>query len=219
MPEPSPEAVEALFEQALDLEPAQRAAFLREQCGGDADLRTAVEELLQLDRRAEADESLLRSPLAESRPRGPAPPAPPVQAIGRYRVVRLLGEGGMGTVYEAEQGDPQRSVALKVMRPGLDSPELRKRFAQEARILGRLHHAGIAQVYDAGASADGRLYFAMEFIRGLPLGGHRPAEGARLWRRPRDRRRPPGHHHPHAHRSNPRHAGLHESRAGGGRPA
>jgi WD40 repeat protein/predicted Ser/Thr protein kinase len=77
----------------------------------------------------------------------------------------------MGTVYEAEQDDPRRTVALKVMRPGLDSPDHRKRFAQEARILGRLHHAGIAQVYDAGAT-EGRLYFAMEFIRGLPLDEH-----------------------------------------------
>ena len=149
MPEPSPEAVEALFEQALDLEPAQRAAFLDQQCGGDAELRAAVEELFQLDSRAEADELLLRSPLAGSRPWGPAPPAPPVLAIGRYRVVRVLGEGGMATVYEAEQDDPRRTVALKVMRPGLDSPELRKRFTQEARILGRLHHAGNAQVYEA----------------------------------------------------------------------
>jgi WD40 repeat protein/predicted Ser/Thr protein kinase len=172
MREPSPERVEELFDQAVDLAPAQRAAFLDEQCGGDARLRAAVEELLQLDSRAEADDSLLRSPLAESRPHRPAPTGPPVQTVGRYRVVRVLGEGGMGTVYEAEQDEPQRTVALKVMRPGLDSPELRKRFAQEARILGRLHHTGIAHVYDAGATEDGRLYFAMEFIRGLPLGEH-----------------------------------------------
>jgi WD40 repeat protein/predicted Ser/Thr protein kinase len=172
MPEPSPERVEELFDQAVDLQPAQRAAFLDEQCGGDAGLRAAVEELLQLDSRAEADESLLRSPLTRSRPHRPAPPAPPVQTVGRYLVVRVLGEGGMGTVYEAEQDDPRRTVALKIMRPGLDSPELRKRFTQEARILGRLHHSGIAQVYDAGATEDGRLYFAMELIRGAPLGEH-----------------------------------------------
>jgi WD40 repeat protein/predicted Ser/Thr protein kinase len=172
MPEPSPQRVQELFDRAVDLEPPQRAAYLDEQCGGDADLRTAVEELLYHDSRAQADESLLRSPVAGSRPRGPAPPAPPVQAIGRYRVVRVLGEGGMGTVYEAEQDNPRRTVALKVMRLGLDSPDLRKRFAQEARILGRLHHAGIAQVYDAGTTDDGRLYFAMELIHGLPLGQH-----------------------------------------------
>ena len=90
-------------------------------------------------------------------------------SFGRYRIVRRLGEGGMGTVYEAEQDDPRRTVALKIMRPGFDSLELRKRFTQEVQILGRRHHVGIAQVYDAGTSDDGRLYFAMEFIRGLPL--------------------------------------------------
>src|SRR5262249_1887919 len=95
----------------------------------------------------------------------------------RYRIVRRLGEGGMGTVYEAEEHDPPRTVALKVMRPGFDSAELRKRFAREARILGQLHHAGIAQVYDSGATEDGRLYLAMEFIRGLPLREHAKLRG------------------------------------------
>jgi WD40 repeat protein/predicted Ser/Thr protein kinase len=97
--------------------------------------------------------------------------------VGHYRILRRIAEGGMGTVYEAEQDEPRRTVALKVMRPGLDSPPLRKRFTQEARILGRLHHAGIAQVYDAGATADGRLYFAMELIHGLPLGQHVRLQG------------------------------------------
>src|SRR5262249_35596222 len=129
MGEPSPRRVEELFDQAIDLDPARQAAFLDEQCQGDADLRAAVEKLLHLGSPAHADESLLRSPLAGSRPRGPPPPAPPVQAIGRYRVVRLLGEGGMGTVYEAEQDNPRRSVALKVIRAGLASDLLRQRFA------------------------------------------------------------------------------------------
>jgi WD40 repeat protein len=78
----------------------------------------------------------------------------------------------MGRVYEAALDDPPRTVALKVMRPGLDSTELRKRFAREARILGQLSHAGIAQVYDAGTTEDGQLYLVMELIRGLPLGEH-----------------------------------------------
>jgi WD40 repeat protein/predicted Ser/Thr protein kinase len=169
MREPSPQRVEDLFDRALDLEPHQRTAFLDEQCGGDADLRAAVEKLLDLDRRAQAAESLLRSPLAGSRPKAFAPPAPRFPIIDRYRLVRVLGEGGMGTVYEAEQDRPRRVVALKVVRPGLASPAVIKRFAHEAQILGRLHHPGIAQVYEAGLADDGQPFFAMEFVRGLPL--------------------------------------------------
>jgi predicted Ser/Thr protein kinase len=172
----------ALFDQAADLPPAAQRALLDAACADDPGLRAQVEQLLANDARLQADDrtDFLQSPLLRSAPdRPPAgDPAtlagqPPLPAqLGRYRIVRRLGEGGMGTVYEAEQDDPRRTVALKVMRPGLDSPELRKRFTQEARILGQLHHSGIAQVYDAGATADGRLYFAMEFIRGLPLGEH-----------------------------------------------
>src|SRR5262249_56911402 len=97
MAAPSPRRVEELFDQALDLDPARRAAFLDEQCQGDAGLRAAVEKLLQLDSKAQAAESLLRSPLAGARPQALAPPARRFPAIARYRVVRLLGEGGMGT--------------------------------------------------------------------------------------------------------------------------
>src|SRR6516162_9001652 len=151
MAEPSPRRVEELFDQALDLDPERLTTFLDEQCAGDAELRAAVEKLVRLDRRAEQTECL-RSPVAEARRPAPAPPAPPVPAIARYRVVRVLGEGGMGTVYEAEQDNPRRSVALKVIRPGLASDTLLQRFDREAQILGRLQHPGIAQVYDAGVS-------------------------------------------------------------------
>ena len=92
--------------------------------------------------------------------------------IGRYRIVRLIGEGGMGAVYEAEQDQPRRTVALKVIKPGLAGPELLRRFAQEAQALGRLQHPGIAQIYDAGTADTGfgsQPYFAMEFIRGASL--------------------------------------------------
>jgi WD40 repeat protein/predicted Ser/Thr protein kinase len=171
MAEPSPEAVEALFHEVADLDPPRRAAYLDRWCAGDPDLRAAVEELLDFDARARSAPEFLHSPLADLRAALPAPEAVPA-FIGRYRVVRRLGEGGMGTVYEAEQDDPRRTVALKVMRPGFDSPELRRRFAREARILGGLDHAGIARVYDVGSTADGELYIAMEFIRGLPLGQH-----------------------------------------------
>ncbi len=92
--------------------------------------------------------------------------------IGRYRVLRLLGEGGMGSVYEAEQEQPNRKVALKVIKTAWASPDLIGRFARESQALGRLHHSGIAQIYEAG-TADSEFgvqpYFAMELIHGKPL--------------------------------------------------
>ena len=83
----------------------------------------------------------------------------------------------MGTVYEAEQDNPRRTVALKVIRPGLVSPELLKRFSHEAQILARLQHPGIAQVYEAGMGEDGQPFFAMEFIRGMPLDEYARSRG------------------------------------------
>jgi WD40 repeat protein/predicted Ser/Thr protein kinase len=169
-----------LFDQAADLAPAAQRTLLDAACADDPGLRAEVEQLLANDARLQggAGADFLQSPLRRSAPAhsptadaSTLAAAPPLPAqIGRYRVLAFLGEGGMGAVYEAEQDQPRRTVALKVMRLGLDTPELRKRFAQEARILGRLHHTGIAQVYDAGATPDGRLYFAMELIRGAPLG-------------------------------------------------
>jgi tetratricopeptide (TPR) repeat protein len=93
-------------------------------------------------------------------------------ALGHYRIIRILGEGGMGTVYEAEQEHPRRTVALKVIKPGWSSHELVRRFELESRALGRLQHAGIAQIYEAATADDGfgpQPYFAMEFIRGDSL--------------------------------------------------
>jgi WD40 repeat protein/predicted Ser/Thr protein kinase len=171
----------AVFDQLADVPADQRQTALRAACGDDLALRAEVERLLALDDRlapAEAQAGFLQSPLL--RTPCPTPPAPgaalPPQGklllpdhIGRYRVLGLLGEGGMGAVYEAEQDSPHRPVALKVIRPGLLAPALLKRFAQEVEILGRLHHPGIAQIYEAGVAEDGQPFFAMEFIRGLPL--------------------------------------------------
>ncbi|MEO8202116.1 MAG: serine/threonine-protein kinase, partial [Gemmatimonadota bacterium] len=111
----------------------------------------------------------------------PDPPTPPSGNlarlrrpgnIGRYRIIGTLGEGGMGTVYEAEQDQPHRRVALKVIRPDFVSPELLRRFSRESEVLGRLQHPGIAQIYEAGTS-DGphgpQPFFAMELVKGQPL--------------------------------------------------
>jgi len=92
--------------------------------------------------------------------------------IGRYRIVRLLGKGGMGAVYEAEQDNPRRSIALKVVRSSWASPQLLRRFEQESQMLGRLQHPGIAQIYEAGTAdtpSGPEPYFAMELIHGKPL--------------------------------------------------
>jgi len=117
----------------------------------------------------------LTNPDSKSLPQGVrASLTPPATAarhtvIGRYRILRLVGEGGMGAVYEAEQDQLRRTVALKIIKPGLASPELLRRFEQESQALGRLQHPGIARIYDAGMADTGfgpQPYFAMEFIQG-----------------------------------------------------
>jgi tetratricopeptide (TPR) repeat protein/predicted Ser/Thr protein kinase len=99
--------------------------------------------------------------------------------IGRYRILRLLGEGGMGAVYEAEQEQPRRTVALKVIKAAWASPEIIRRFEKESQALGRLHHPGIAQIYEAGTADTGfglQPFFAMELIHGKPLGEYADAQ-------------------------------------------
>jgi WD40 repeat protein len=162
-----------LFHQAADLEPAQRAAFLDAQCQGEPELRAAVEELLRHDEGDTDADDFLPSPVARlhaDQAQTAAPPEPVLPAsIGPYRILRKIGDGGMGIVYEAEQENPRRTVAVKVIRPGAASPGLVKRFTREAQVLGRLHHPGIAQIYEAGLAADGQPFFAMELIQGAPL--------------------------------------------------
>ncbi len=177
MAEENGDRIESLFHQATDLPPEQRQAFLDRACANEPDLHAALERLLADDARLSDDEDtpflaspFLRAPVdgaAGTAHLSSAPPLP--EHLGRYRLLRLLGQGGMGAVYEAEQDDPRRIVALKVVRPGLASPSLLKRFRHESQILGRLHHSGIAQVYEAGLANDGQPFFAMEFIQGLPL--------------------------------------------------
>ncbi len=175
------ERVWVLFDEAVELPPGERAPLLDAACRDDAGLRAEVESLLAHHPRVSEDEdqeAFLKSPLLRS-PEDPtlsSPSGGSVEAsgltrhIGHYRIVRALGTGGMGTVYEAEQDNPRRAVALKVIRKGFASPELVKRFTQEAQILARLQHPGIAQIYEAGLAEDGQPYFAMELIQGLPLG-------------------------------------------------
>ena len=91
------------------------------------------------------------------------------ERFGPFKIERLIGAGGMGMVYEARQENPNRVVALKVMKPGATTEKYLQRFELEAQVLGRLQHPGIAHIYEAGADDDGRAFFAMELIRGMPF--------------------------------------------------
>jgi WD40 repeat protein len=172
--------VRILFEEAADLPLEERGEFLNARCGDAPEVRAEVESLLAYDAgfgSGEGEDAIPQSPLlraiestvpdAAPASQGEARALPPT--IGGYRVLRRHGEGGMGTVFEAVQENPRRTVALKVIRAGLVSPELVGRFQHEAQILARLQHPGVAQVYEAGVSDDGQPYFAMQFIRGMPL--------------------------------------------------
>ena len=100
----------------------------------------------------------------------PSAPAVPAERIDAYHIRRLLGEGGMGAVYEAEQLEPvRRRVALKVIKLGMDTREIVARFEAERQALALMDHPGIARIYDAGATEDGRPYFAMELVDGVHI--------------------------------------------------
>jgi non-specific serine/threonine protein kinase/serine/threonine-protein kinase len=161
-----------LFEAALEKDEGERATLLDEACGEDAALRGEVEALLQAD--AEAGEFLEQAgvPTTQSISHDPATSILG-QQIGRYKIRRLIATGGMGSVYEAQQDQPRRAVALKLMRRGIASRSALRRFEYEAQLLGRLRHPNIAQVYEAGTHDDGGggvPYFAMEYIpRAVPI--------------------------------------------------
>jgi predicted Ser/Thr protein kinase/tetratricopeptide (TPR) repeat protein len=164
--------IEQIYNSALEIEISQRAAFVAVACDADEALREEVESLLA---RAERGISFLETPamaLAAKAMVGAGGTRALPAAIGRYRVVRVLGEGGMGAVYEAEQDQPRRTVALKIIKPGYATDETLRRFQHESQALGRLQHPGIAQIYEASTADTGfgpQPYFAMEFIRGRPL--------------------------------------------------
>jgi WD40 repeat protein/predicted Ser/Thr protein kinase len=170
-----------IFLTACRLETRERVAYLDGACADDTSLRREVELLIAHDASPASavrsmDEgrgaALLGRALEAS---GESEAAPMPARLGRYRPLRIIGEGGMGVVYEAEQESPRRTVALKVVRPGLASPSMLRRFEHEAEALGRLQHPGIACVYEAGrtdADQGGAPFFAMEMIRGTPLLQH-----------------------------------------------
>jgi serine/threonine protein kinase/Flp pilus assembly protein TadD len=159
-------------------DPAERAAFLDRACGTDQALRDRVEALL---REQEQLGSFLEQPAQGVERTGPFTPPPghettaapaegPGTVIGPYKLVQEIGEGGMGTVYMAQQSEPvKRLVALKLIKPGMDSKQVIARFEAERQALALMDHPHIARVLDAGTTASGRPYFVMELVKGVPL--------------------------------------------------
>ncbi len=157
--------VEELFESArCRAEVAERAAYLDGACGENAELRAEVESLLKAH-----DEALGFLPTLE-RPMPVDSGEPLGSRIGPYKLLQKLGEGGMGTVYMAEQERPvRRRVALKIIKAGMDSAQVVARFEQERQALTMMDHPNIARALDAGATDTGRPYFVMELVKGIPI--------------------------------------------------
>ena len=175
------EVMDRILEEALDLPEAERAAWLGARCGDDVVLREQVQSLLaavvESEGRFEAPGiTAARDALEELAATADARPA----RIGPYEVLEELGRGGMGTVYRAvRDGDGFRQVvALKVLRRGLDTDDVLRRFRLERRVLAALTHPNIARLHDGGTTDDGRPYLAMEFVDGAPITTH--CDAARL---------------------------------------
>ena len=159
-----------IFLAASSAPPEDRAELLDVVCAGDTALRAEVEALLAADDRAKAGAATdgLLQRVSRAAASIPAPPLP--ERIGPYRILDFLGEGGMGVVYRAEQTEPvHRQVAVKLVRGGFDSAGAVTRFDSERQTLALLDHPNVAHLYDAGTADDGRPYFVMELVHGVPI--------------------------------------------------
>ena len=168
--QPSGPRQRELFLKALEKPtPAERAAFLDGACGEGAPLRAAVEALLADHR----EDSFLEQPAiaAPATVRIARPNDESIgTVIGRYKLLEALGEGGFGSVWLAEQKEPvRRKVALKVIKLGMDTKQVVARFEAERQALALMDHPNIAKVLDGGATEQGRPYFVMELVRGIPI--------------------------------------------------
>ena len=168
--------IKPLFHAALELGPAERAAFLAEACDGEAGLRSQVAKLLAshddagafLDSPALVDAGVIT--LAEQT-QAEAEQTRVGQRIGPYEIIREIGRGGMGTVFLAVRADDQyrKEVAIKLVNRGMDTDTILRRFVMERQILANLEHPNIAGLLDGGSTSDGLPYFVMEYIEGHPI--------------------------------------------------
>jgi WD40 repeat protein/serine/threonine protein kinase len=163
-----PQSEKSIFLAAIEIDSAaERAAFLEKACAGSLPLRAQVEALLHAHDKPQrlldvpaAEPTMVDEPLTEC----------PGTIIGPYKLLEQIGEGGFGVVFMAEQQQPvRRKVALKVLKPGMDSRQVVARFEAERQALAIMDHPHIAKVFDGGAAASGRPYFVMELVRGVPI--------------------------------------------------
>jgi eukaryotic-like serine/threonine-protein kinase len=166
----SPDRDVEVFTETLLLPAGQRAAYLDRACGGDAELRQKVEALLrghddvgdflEHSPHETTAQGKLGSPIGEK----------PGDRVGRYKLLQQIGEGGCGVVFMAEQEQPvRRRVALKIIKPGMDTKIVIARFEAEGQALALMDHPNIAKIFDAGATESGRPYFVMELVRGVKI--------------------------------------------------
>ena len=172
--------IQKIFYRAVELPEEQQGVLVAEECGGDLSLRDDVLQMLAEDRR----ENILLDADLEGTARamldfGPLPSLIQKQ-IGPYRVLRLLGEGGMGVVYLAERTDIGGQVAIKLLRDGWLSPMRRHRFRMEQLTLAQLNHPSIARIYDSNTLEDGTPWFVMEYAEGLSLTDHWSQHGGSI---------------------------------------
>ena len=160
-----------LLHEAMPLAPAERAAFLDDECAAEPDLRAELESLLDENTRMPTGFLESSSPAVAPDAQGPAGVLSPGQIFcERFRLVSKLGEGGMGQVWLAEQISPVwRRVALKLIRAGMYDESVAQRFQAERQSLAIMDHPAIAKVFDAGATPQGQPYFVMEYVPGLPI--------------------------------------------------
>ncbi|HEX2839010.1 MAG TPA: serine/threonine-protein kinase, partial [Phycisphaerales bacterium] len=163
MTQDRPTSLVDLLGEAADLPPPMREAFIRQSCKDPATLAEALSLLHAMERAGGFMGRSGQPTVADNEER-------PGRTIGPYRLIEQIGEGGFGVVFAAEQREPiQRRVALKIIKPGMDSRAVVARFEQERQALALMDHPGIARVFDAGTTPGGRPYFAMEYIKGQPI--------------------------------------------------
>ncbi len=161
-----------LFVAAVEIDdPSQRQAMVDRECGDDVELRRRLDALLAAH---DQSASIVQAPLAivhsETAVRNPPPETPGLVLAGRYKLLEQIGEGGMGSVWVAEQFAPvKRKVAIKLIKAGMDSKRVLARFDAERQALALMDHANIAKVMDGGMTDDHRPYFVMDYFKGIPI--------------------------------------------------